>query len=212
MKQKVSFESVTLDQLHEFLQRGSMNNAPQELVDYVVMLDKVRGMIQRFDIYGNREGVIAHLVSFENLSKYKATQIYNEAIEYFYVDSGISKKAYANFYADRIEKAANAGFLVAQSVKDIKLCVDMLKEAAAMRELHVADEEEIPDSFYEKPINLLTLDPRIFEFGEANRVGLEKFIDTLPELTERQKLRIKQEALILPLKIFPDEQEDARKS
>lgn len=212
MKGKVSFEDVTLDQLHEFLERGSMNNAPEKIVEYVQMLDKVRGMIMRFDIYGNKEGVIAHLENFEGLSKFKAVQIYNEAIEYFYVDSGVSKKAYANLYADRIEKAANAGFLLCQNVRDIKMCVEMLEKAADMRQLHEHDVEEIPEAFYDKPVKLLTLDPRIFEFGEANRVGLEKFIDTLPELTEKQKIRIKQEALILPLKIFPNEQEDARKS
>jgi hypothetical protein len=210
MKSKVSIENVTLDQLHEFLERGSMDNAPEKLVEYVQMLDKVRGMILRFDIYGNKEGVIAHLESFEGLSKYKAHQVYNEAIEYFYVDSGVSKSAWSNLYADRIEKAANAGFLIAQNVSDFKKCVEMLKEAAAMRQLHVPDAEEIPENFYDKPIKLLTYDPKIFEFGEANRIGLEKFIDALPELTEKQKNRIKEEALILPLKIFPNEQENAR--
>jgi hypothetical protein len=39
-------------------------------------------------------------------------------------------------------------------------------------------------------------------------------IDKYPELTEKEKVRIKQESLIpgFKLKIFPDEQENPRKS
>jgi hypothetical protein len=60
-------------------------------------------------------------------------------------------------------------------------------------------------------MKLYSLDASISEFtSPADRNKLAKFIDDLPELTEREKIRIKQEALCLPLKIFPDEQENVR--
>ncbi len=209
---RISIDHVTLDQLQEFLERGSMSNASAELVAFVEMLDKVRGMIKRFDIYGNKEGVIKHLVAFEKLSKFKANQIYAEAIQYFYIDSHISKRAYANLYAEKMDNAANMALMLAKDVSDVKKYVEIIKEAAAMRQLHVEDAEELPEGFFDKPIKLLTTDPNVFEFGKANRIGIEDFIDKFPELTEKEKLRIKQEAGLHLLKIFPDEQEDPRRS
>jgi hypothetical protein len=49
---------------------------------------------------------------------------------------------------------------------------------------------------------------------KVNRQKLAEMIDAYPELTEKEKIRIKQEALIpgFKLKIFPNEQEDPRKS
>jgi len=208
----MSIDDITLDQLQEFLNRGSMENAPQKMVDYVEMLDKVRGMLIRFDIYGSDEGVIKHLISFEKLSKYKARQIISEAREFFYISNTVSKNAWKNILADKMERAANMALMVAKDTSDVKKYVDILKEVGAMREVHVEDKEELPEGFFDKPINLMTLDASIFEFGNANRVGLEKFIDSLPELTEKEKNRIKSEAMILPLKIFPNEQEDPRKA
>lgn len=208
----MSIDDITLDQLQEFLNRGSMENAPQKMVDYVEMLDKVRGMLIRFDIYGSDEGVMKHLISFEKLSKYKARQIISEAREFFYISNTVSKNAWKNILADKMERAANMALMVAKDTSDVKKYVDILKEVGAMREVHVEDKEELPEGFFDKPINLMTLDASIFEFGNANRVGLEKFIDTLPTLTEKEKNRIKSEAMILPLKIFPNEQEDPRKA
>jgi hypothetical protein len=208
----MKIEGVTLDHLYEFLERGSMENAPQKMVDYVVMLEKVRGMLLRFDIYGNDDGVVRHLIKFEKLSPYKARQICSEAREYFYVDRTISKNAWKNILAEQMQKTVNMAIMMIKDVSDAKKVVDMLKEIGAMREVHVPDKEELPEGFFDKPINLMTLDASIFEFGQASRVGLEKFIDSLPGLTEKEISRIKQEALLLPLTIFPNEQENPRQT
>ena len=46
----------------------------------------------------------------------------------------------------------------------------------------------------------------------VNRIELGKLIDDLPELSEKEKMMIKREAAVTQIKLFPDEQEDARKS
>ncbi|MES2487128.1 MAG: hypothetical protein V4581_14420 [Bacteroidota bacterium] len=208
----MTLEDVTLDQLYDFMERGSIKNAPQHIVDYVQMLDKIRGMIYRFDIYGNRDMVIKHIVLSYGFSAHKAGQVYNETLEYFYVDAGVSKQAFLNYYADRMEKVANFAALAMKDVNDAAKVFAMYRDLATHREVHVPDKEELPDHFFDKPVNLLSLDASIFEFGNANLKEVESFIDKMPELTEKQKIRIKQEARILPLKLFPNEQEDPRKS
>ena len=83
----MSLDDVTLDQLYDFMEHGSIKNAPPEIVDYLLLLDKTMGMIRRIDIYGNKEAVIKHLVLADGLSPYKAKKIYSETIEYFHVDT-----------------------------------------------------------------------------------------------------------------------------
>lgn len=208
----MKLEDVTLDQVHEFMQKGSASNAPEHIVKYLELIDKVRGMILRFDIWGNRESVISHLVKHDRLSPYKARIIYNETIEYFYLEKVVSKAAWRNFYADKMERVVNFAMQTMTNASDAAKVVSMLKELGEMREVHVPDKEELPDNFFEKPFVLMTTDPEVFEFGKVNRQQLSAFIDTLPDITEREKIRIKQEARVLPLTIFADEQEDPRKS
>ena len=208
----MNINNITLDQLYEFLDRGSMSNAPAGMAEYVNMLEKVRGMLIRFDIYGNDEGVIRHLIKFDNLTPYKARQICAEAREYFYVDTTVSKTAWKNILAEKMTNATNMAVDMIKDVSDAKKVVDMFKEIGAMLEVHTEEKEVQPENFFTETIPLMTLDANVFEFGKANRVGLEEFIDSFPDLTEKEKIRIKSEALILPLKIFPDEQEDPRKT
>jgi hypothetical protein len=207
----MSLDDVTLDQLYDFMEHGSIKNAPPEIVAYLLLLDKTMGMIRRIDIYGNKEAVIKHLVLADGLSPYKAKKIYSETIEYFHVDTEISKEAYRNYYADRMDKVTNFAMLIMKDVADAGKVHKMLLDSMNARGVNDPDKEVIPDHFFDKPVNLMSYDARIFEFGEANRTALDKFIETLPELTEREKIRIKQEALLLPLKIFPDESENPRK-
>ncbi len=208
----MKIEDVTLDQVYEFMERGNVNNAPQHIVDYLLLLDKTMGMIRRIDMYGNREAVIKHLRLVDGLSDYKASKIYNEAIEYFNIDNEISKDAWRNFYADKMEKVINFSTLIMKDVADASKVVKMLLDVATLRQVNVPDAEKLPDNFFDKPVNLMSLDAGIFEFGKANRQGLEEFIDSMPDLTEKEKIRIKQETLILPLKLFPDESENPRKA
>mgnify|MGYP003588698307 FL=1 len=194
------------------MENGSVKNAPEEIVNYLLLLDKVMGMIRRIDIYGNKDAVIKHLVLVDKLSPYKAKKVYNETLEYFHSDKEVSKEAYRNYYAERMDKVTNFAMLIMKDVADAAKVHKMLLDTMLARGVNEKDEEVIPDHYYDKPINLLSYDARILEFGETNRRALDDFINKLPELTEKERQRIKQEALLLPLKIFPNEQEDPRKS
>lgn len=209
---RMKLEDVTLDQLYEFLERGNIKDAPQHIVDYLMLIEKIRGMIYRKDIYGNKESVIKHLKLVDGLSDYKANKVYYETIEYFHVDIKVSKEAWRNYYADIADKALTFSLLKMQDTRDGIAVVKGAKEVADLRGAFDPEPEEIPDNFFMNTVNLLSLDANIFEFGKANRQALEEMIDGYPQVTEKEKIRIKQETLILPLKIFPDESENPRKS
>lgn len=210
---KPSLEDVTLDQLYTFLEKGSIDNAPPAMVEYVETIDKIRGMIQRINIFGNREAVVKEVMFVFDVSKMTAIRLYNETIEYFYHDVDVSKTAWRNFYADKMDKMINFAMQMVRDVNDASKVVKMLLDAANLRQVNVPDVEKISDDFFKEPVNLLSFDAKQFDFGGADKEKLQEFIKTkLSSLTEREKLRMEQEAMIsLPVPVVFDDEEDSRK-
>ena len=70
-------ESMSLDDIQSFLKNGNPNAAPVGVAEYLELLDKVRGMLIRFDKYPNDNLIIKTLVITDKLSQYKAKQVIN---------------------------------------------------------------------------------------------------------------------------------------
>src|SRR5690606_8233938 len=100
----MSIDDLTLSDLYDFLEFGSINNAPPNIVEYVQVLDKIRGMHLRIDKFGSKEAIIKHLIVFEGYSRHKANSLYEDSLEYFYSDSKISKNAWRNIIAEKMMK------------------------------------------------------------------------------------------------------------
>lgn len=212
----MTIDQVNLRDIYDFMETGNPKNAPVHIVDYLDLLDMVRGMFQRIDVFGSRDAIIKHLMlsSKYKLSRYKAAQVCDEAQEYFYRDTKISKDAWRNIYADKIDKMINFAMLLAKDVNDAQKVVKMCIDAGTIREVNTPDKEELPPEVFQPPYVVYTWDADALEMPKVNRQKLSEMIDKFPELTEKEKNRIKQESLIpgYKLKIFPDEQEDPRKS
>jgi hypothetical protein len=176
------------------------------------MLGKIYGMTLRIDKWGSKEAVLKHLVAFEGLSRHKASQLYNEAVEYFYTDKEVSKKAWRNFYANIIDQEINFARRIKKDTADSKRITDMTKVAAEMRGAFEEEIEEIPDELFRTPFIVYTCDAEMLGMPKVDRNKLSAQIDMYPDISEKEKIQIKREAQILPIKIFPNEQEDARKS
>lgn len=204
----MKLEDVTLDQVYEFMERGSAANAPKHIADYLQMIENVRGMIDAFNIYGSRKSVVKAIVLMYNLSPYRAEQVYNETIQFFHVDVKVSKTAWRNYYADLADKALKASILMIKDTKDAVSVIKSIKDIAELRGAFDEEKEELPDNFFDKPINLLMQDGNVFEFGSANRERLEVLIDKFPEITEKERNKLKEQSGITELKIFPNEQTD----
>lgn len=210
-------DKIELADIYEFMETGNPDNAPEEIVEYLELLNKVYGMTLRIDKFGSKEMVVRHLMVAEklggvSLSKYKASQIYNEAIEYFYNDKAVSKTAWRNFYASIMDKAINFAQLTQKDPGDAKKIVDMAKVAAETRGAFDDEIEEIPEELMRTPFIIYSCDAEFLGLPKVDRNALSAQIDGYKELSEKEKIHIKREAQILPIKIFPNEQEDARKS
>ena len=207
----MSIDQITLQDIYDFMETGSLDNAPAGVADYLTLLDKTRGMMLRIDRFANDEMIIKHLILVDNLSRYKAKNIIDEAREYFYSSSKVSKMAWRNIYAEKLDKVTHFAMVNMKDPSDASKVSKMLLDLATLRGVFEADIETIPEEVFQRPIRLYSMDASVFEFGKVDRQKLAAMIDKFPDLNEREKNRIKQESLCMPLKIFPDEQTDARK-
>ena len=211
---KINIHDISLDDIHEFLEKGSIADAPEELVEYLKILEAMHGMFLRVRLYGTKEAIIKQILLTHpilNNSVYRANQIYQDMLEHFYADENISKKAWRNIYAVRNDRIATAIEIIAKTPEDLDRASRVSERAYRMRALDKEDLPEIPKEAFEKPIKIYAMDPTFLGEEKINRLELAKQIDELEDLTLAQKDLLKQDAAINPIKLFNNEQEDLRK-
>lgn len=201
-----------LGDLYKWIEAGQTTSAPEEFIQYVNLLEKIYRMMNRVDIYGSKEAIIKHLVTFEESLKgnrFKAIDLYNESFEYFNADEKISKKAWRNFYAAKLDQDYEMARAIAEDASDYEKASRIADKAYKFRQLDQEDPPELPRSMFDKPIKVYTTDMDQFEAGNEDLKEIENWIEeNTKELTPKAIERIKQEAMILPIKIFDDEQAD----
>lgn len=206
-------ESLTLEDVIGFCETGNPNNAPEGIVEYLEILDKTRGMIDRFDLYPNDKTIINALMLMQGISKYKAKQLIEEAREFFWRDSKTSIDAWSNYYAELIDKTIKSAIIKSKDVKDDKAIVDMIKTAAVLRGHGKEEKQELPEEIFKPRWVVYTTNAEELGLPKADRNKIKEFIDTkVPELTEKEKQRLYQEADIVPFKALPNVKEDPRKN
>ena len=209
----MTINEISLDHIYDFMEKGNLNNAPEEIVLYLELLDKIRGMFLRIDVFGTKEAIVKHLMLVDKISRYKAMQLCDEAQQYFYSDSKISKQAWRTIYAEKAEKMINFAMQTVKNPTDAAKVVKMLLDVAELRGINLPEQEELPAELFKPPWVIYSADAEFLGLEtKANRHRLAEMIDAFPELTEKQRVQIRREAQILPIKVFPNEQEDGRKS
>lgn len=209
---------VNLNDIYDFIESGNPDNAPEHIVEYLELLTRVDGMIRRIDKYGSKNAVVKHIVLVEKLfgqklSYYKASKIYSEAIEYFFNDAEVSKQAWRNFYANIMDQEINFSRQVKKDTQDSKRIVDMAKSAAELRGALDEDKDELPDEIFRSPFVVYSTKPEELGLPKVDRNRLKELIDQkIPDLSEKEKLRIYQEADIVPFEAFPNVEKDPRKN
>lgn len=128
----------------------------------------------------------------------RARQMFEEAINLFYIDNSIDKKAYRNHYADQLEEVAHHIKSNIRNSQDAERFAKLIKEISILRQLDKEDPPSLPAEAYMKPIRIHSLDPTVIELPAVNRHELARQIDEDLEIPEKDKLRLKNEALIEP--------------
>lgn len=210
---KLTLNDVTLDDITLFLERKSSDVIPEYVEQYLNMLDKIRGMLQRFDMYPNDELIIKHLMIKDNLSRYKANDLLAETRMYFYCDQKVSKDAWRNILSEKMDKVIHFAMLTMKDPADADRVTKMIQRQAYLLRLDKDDVEEYPAEFFQKPWVVYTTDVEALGLPKVNRNRIKEFIDNkVPELTEKERNRLYQEADIIPFKALPNDEENPRKN
>jgi len=207
-----NIQDIDLDTIYDFVDNGDRSKAPQEIIDYLDLMDKIRGMSLRIDRYGSKDAIVNHLIKIEGLSRFLANKAYNQSMEYFYADSDISKEAWRNILAQRMDKNYAIAQLLVKDVSDAKKVNDMIKDMGIALGLHLPDPEPVPEGAYQRPTKIYTLSMEDLGKVPQSKKELREFIMQMPEVSEKVKLMALQEALLEPMNLFPEENEDPRKS
>jgi hypothetical protein len=145
---------------------------------------------------GNRivtkSGIIKILKSdVYGLSDWMARRVYADALNFFYSDDGVAPRAWANLYAERLEKWAD----LSASMGKLKEARSFLTEAARLRGCYDDIKPEIPQELLDaEPVVLYTNDAESMGAPKADRRELEAFIDSIPELPDVSRQRVKEDA------------------
>lgn len=206
-----------LADLYDWVERGMPETVDAGFAEYVQKLTRVFNMRMRFDKFGEKEAIIAHLVAFEpdiKGNRLKALELYNDAMEYFYSSTEISKQAHLNRYADDLDKDITLARRIAQNVNDLEKISKMVERAAKIREAANPDDNTLPEDMLRQPFKVYTMDMNNFDGeGNENLQAVEEFINQqIEQMSPKALDRLKQEALIqLPVKVFQEESENPRK-
>jgi hypothetical protein len=187
-----AIDKKLIRKLEDYIESGSINDLKTEEAIYLDALTLMNSMGRK---YGRRNTVKFWTRDPWNLQYRRASEMYDEAITFFYTDRNVEKKALRNRYADQLDEAALVVRDNAESSKDWEVYGNLIEKAARMRELDKPDPEKLDKEAYLKPVRYYSLDPESVGLPAVNRQELAKQIEAL-EVPERDKSRIRQEAAI----------------
>ena len=192
------------DQLQVYVQNGTVSHMPENMVNYLSMLELVRSLHFRFE---SRDAIVKLLMQEPySIARTKAYEIYSDAINFFYLDIKITKEAWRNVYAEQLDRAAELVLKTATCSKDLEIYKNIKASAAQMRSLDKPDPQDIPAELFNKPNKIYVLDPELFGRPKANRKLLAEHIDNLA-IPETHKRRIKGDALIEDIDFLEDDED-----
>lgn len=194
---RINFEAVDSHQLDRILKTGGLDSLTPAEREYFDLMNVARGLHARMMMPGGnrivtKAGIIKVLKSDAyGLSDWMARQVYTDALNFFYADEGISTRAWSNLYADRLDKLAN----LAASMGKLKDARGFIKDAAKLRGCFDEQAPEIPQELLDAtPVTIYTADPESLGAPKADRREIEKFIDSIPDIPEINRQRIKEDA------------------
>lgn len=209
----LKLEDINLSHIYEYLQTGDVANVDPEIPRYLDLLDKARAMYNRVGEFGHKDAIVAHFIKVEGLSRYLATNIYNDAMEYFYCDKQISRDAYKNILAQDSRKDYLAAIEVAKTTTDFVNASKIHLQIFKLLGFDQPEPPKIPDSAFTQPFKMYSIDTEFLGLPKKNKKEIKEMLEKLPEISEKVRLRLEEEAGNLPtVRLFLDEHENPRKS
>jgi hypothetical protein len=215
-RERVEFDyrklkDITLDHIYDFIDHGDLtaSNDPN-LAIYLQLLEKVRLMMRSPARFGGRDMIIKHLIKVDGFSRHVAVQLYEDSFEYFNSVRNISRDAYRHWIAEEMKNTILMAREICTNSKDLLGVVKGFTDLARVLKLDEPD-PEVKEIKAADPWIIYTTDAESLGLPNVSRTRLKEQIEKLPDLPERTKRMIMREAQVLPVKVFLDPSEDARK-
>lgn len=194
---RIDFERIDLSLITRLLSTGDLEALPEAERAYYELMEMVRGLRARMRYNGKvitKAGIIKLLKSdIYGLSDWMARQVYADSINFFYTDDNIRPEAFANLYAEKMEKWADAVFLMGKGEEASRI----LERAAKLRMRFASTETEIPeDLLNRKQLVLYTTNRSDLGVPDTDRRELERFIDEIPDIPVIVRDRLKEDSQI----------------
>lgn len=207
---RIDFERIDLNQITRILSTGDLDALPEAERTYYELMEMVRGLRARMRYNSKvitKAGIIKLLKSGTyGLSDWMARQVYSDSINFFYAQENIRPEAFANLYAEKLEKWADSMFLMGKGEEASRI----LERAAKLRLRFASTETEIPEELLNrKQVVLYTTKRSDLGVPDTDLQELEEFIDDIPDIPVVVRERLKEDAQIKKFNLKKRMLEDA---
>lgn len=209
---RIDFEKIDPTSLNRILSTGDLECLTPEEREYFSFMELVRGLRARMLLPGGRKivtkaGIIKLLKNNYGFTDWMARRIYDDAINFFYSESTVTPRAWANLYAEKLEKMADLAFTAGKFKEGRAL----MNDAAKLRGCFDEAAPEIPEELLQPRTAIIyTSNAAALGAPSADRRELEAFIDTIPEIPQLTRQRVKEDAGILPKNLLKRMAEDVK--
>jgi len=182
-------EKTQLDQLKGLIERGEVRELPAHMVEYFEQIDYIRGLYLRWQ---SKPFIInAVALKWPKMTKFKVGKLYNETLNFFYLDNEVKVESWRNIYAERLDNLA----ALAAEMNDIDQARRCLVDAAEIRGVNKDQPPQLPADLLDRRPIFYTIDIQKLGIPKIPRTVLADFIDKL-ELTELEKSKARREAMV----------------
>lgn len=194
---RIDFERIDISVITRLLSTGDLEALPEAERAYYEMMEMVRGLRARMRYNGKvitKAGIIKLLKSdIYGLSDWMARQVYADSINFFYTDENIRPEAFANLYAEKMEKWADSMFLMGKGEEASRI----LERAAKLRLRFASTETELPEELLNrKQVVVYTTNRADLGVPDTDRRELDEFIDEIPDIPVIVRDRLKEDSQI----------------
>lgn len=200
------FEKSYYEQLQDYIESGCKYQLTPEEQDYYNALFAVVGITRK---YGKDRAVSLLMHEPFSCSRPVARRMYFEAVNLFYLDDTIEPAAHRNMIFDNLMKAAQTVLLSSKTSKDMEIYGNLLTQAWKVKQLDKPDKIKRQE-IKEKDIKVYTLDSSLIGVPSINRLELAQQIDAIPDLSAKDRERLKRDAMVVDINfedIIDDTQE-----
>lgn len=181
-----------LEKLNDYVQSGSLNEVKNEEAIYLDALLIFAGMGRR---YGRRNTIAFFTKKPFGLKYARASEMFDEALNLFYADRQVERKAMRHKFAEQLQEAALVVRENAASAKDWEVYGNLLIQAGKMLGLDKDDPEKPPAEQFAKQIKHFSLAPEDVGLHAIDRQDVARQVEAL-DIPERDKIRVLQDARV----------------